>query len=188
MVVIDQIGELSRKKLSKDGILFILWGWLMFYTNMAGYIERSYLLRHTVEKLLNTIGFVAGILVIILTIAYFLIRRKSVINRIGTSVRYVWFTLFGALVLINLIQGNVLHSINLELQHSIFMVVIGFAIVTTGNILKSRVFTYGGILFGILGFLASYLPLAQQLVLEAVGWLLAIIVPGHLLYANKKLI
>lgn len=173
-----------QNQLKKDGILFIIWGWLMFYVNITGYIERSVLVKHQIEKLINILGIVVAIVVMSITLLYFLNRKRDVRNSISLSILYVWVSMLGALVLINLIQNNVLHSINFELQHPIFMVVIGFAIIVTGNILRISFFTFGGILFGMLGLLASYFPLTMQLFLEAVGWLFAIILPGHLLFAK----
>lgn len=174
-----------QKQLNRDGILFIIWGWLMFYVSLAGYLERSILISHALENLINTLGFVLGMMAVGLTILYFTIRRKQVKTKTGTSLRFVWFSMFVALVFINLIQNNVLKTINFELQHPIFMVVIAFAILTTGRILGNSLIVYGGIFFGILALLSSYLILADQLLLEAIGWLVGIIIPGHLLHTGK---
>lgn len=187
MDIFKQINPLSQKLLFRDGILFIIWGWLMFYVNLAGYIERTVLISHNMENLINTSGFVMGLLAVGLTILYFILRRKEVKTKTGTSLRYVWFSMFVALVLINLIQNNVLKSINFDLQHPIFMVVIAFAIVTTGRILSNRLFIYGGVFFAVMALISSYLPLADQLLLEAIGWLMAMIIPGHLIQAGKHI-
>lgn len=184
MEILKQINLVSRRMLFKDGILFIIWGWLMFYVNMAGYIERAVFISHALEKLINTIGLILGLLTMGITIHYYIVRRKDVKTKTGTSLRYIWFSMFIALVLINLIQNNVLKSINFTLQHPIFMVVIAFAIVTTGRIFGNRLFLYGGVIFAILALASSYLPLADQLLLEAIGWLIAIILPGHLMLSG----
>jgi hypothetical protein len=90
------------------------------------------------------------------------------------------------MVLINLIQGNVLHKIVFELQHPIFMVLIAIAIVVTGGILRYKMIIAGGIIFGLLAFASSYLPLTQQMLLEAIAWVIAFIIPGHILYAKRN--
>jgi hypothetical protein len=95
-------------------------------------------------------------------------------------------SLFFGMVLINLIQFNVLHKIIFELQHPIFMVLIAIAIVVTGGILRYKMIIAGGIIFGLLAFASSYLPLNQKLLLEAIAWVIAFIIPGHILYAKRN--
>ncbi|HLO90719.1 MAG TPA: hypothetical protein VK172_06080 [Lentimicrobium sp.] len=187
MLVADQILQTTKKVLTREGILFILWGWLMFYVNLTGYVERELLLSNLFEKSLNLFGIVIGIGVISMTILHILYNRKSVTHRYRTTIRNSWVAMFGVMVMVNLIQNNVLHSINFELQHAIFMVIIAFTIITTGSILKSQLLIFGGIFFGILGLVASYFPLADQHLIEAVCWFFAIIIPGHLLYHKTKL-
>jgi hypothetical protein len=118
----------------------------MFYVNLTGYIERNFLIGYSIEKLLNTTTYILGVAVITLTLIYLTNKRSKAGSGARSSMMYVWFSMFGVMVLINLIQNNILHSINFELQHSIFMVVIAYAIITTGNILKNRLLIYSGIL------------------------------------------
>jgi len=113
-------------------------------------------------------------------------QRKKVQTYIGISLRYVWISLFVCMVLVNLIQFNVLQDINFELQHPIFMVLMAFAVTTTGGILRYRMIIIGGVAFGILALVASYLNLQEQLLIESVAWAIAFIIPGHILYANRK--
>jgi branched-subunit amino acid ABC-type transport system permease component len=90
-------------------------------------------------------------------------------------------------MLINLIQFNILDKIIFELQHPVFMVFIAFATVITGGILRYRMMIVGGIVFGLLAYGCSYLPIIDQLLVEAIAWLIAFIIPGHLLYAKRKI-
>jgi branched-subunit amino acid ABC-type transport system permease component len=94
--------------------------------------------------------------------------------------------MFACLVLINLIQFNVLHKINFELQHPLFMVIMAFATVITGGILRYKLVTIGGIIFGLIALLSSYVTLPYQLLLESFAWLIAFVIPGHYLYATRK--
>ena len=66
------------------------------------------------------------------------------------------------------------------------MVLIAFATVVTGGILRYRLIIIGGIVFGLLAYISSHLPLQQQLLAEAIGWLIAFIIPGHVLYSKRK--
>jgi len=89
------------------------------------------------------------------------------------------------MVLVNLIQRNVMHQINFELQHPLFMVLTAFAITITGVILRYRLLIVGGTVFGLLALAASYLELPEQLLVESLAWLIAFIIPGHLLHVKK---
>jgi branched-subunit amino acid ABC-type transport system permease component len=90
------------------------------------------------------------------------------------------------MVLINLIQFNVLNKIYFELQHPIFMVIIAFAIVVTGGILRYKMIIIGGIVYGLLAYISSYVELPAQLLIDAIAWMIAITFPGHLLYAKRN--
>jgi len=85
-----------------------------------------------------------------------------------------------------MIIHNVIQQINFELQHPIFMMFIAFATVITGGILRYKLVILGGIVFGVLAYACSYFSLENQMLFEAAAWLVAFIVPGHLLYAKRK--
>ena len=90
------------------------------------------------------------------------------------------------MVLINLIQFNVLHKIHYELQHPVFMVIFAFAIVVTGGILRYKLILLGGIIFGLLALVASYMSLPTQLLIDALAWMIAFTIPGHYMYVKRK--
>jgi hypothetical protein len=184
--VIREMIQVSQKKLKNDGILFILWGWTMFYVSIGGFIERKIVLTFEIHKMLVVTGIVLGLSALVFSIYYILKQRKKVQTYIGISLRYIWFSMFICLVLINLIQFNVLHKIIFELQHPIFMVIIAFAIVSTGGILRHKLITIGGVVFGLMALLSSYLTLPDQLLIEAIVWIIAFVIPGHILYAKRK--
>lgn len=177
---------ISLDKLMHRSVLFITWGWLMAYVSFGNYLERSYALGYWNHKLLSYLGIMLALAVFAFTV-YYLIKRWSIIQkRNEISLLYVWFSLVVSMVLINLIQFNVMEEIKFELQQPLFMVLKGLAIIITGGILRIRMLIIGGIIFTGLGWLASYYFLEDQLVLEAIGWLIAFVFPGHWLYANKR--
>jgi hypothetical protein len=183
--VIREMIHVSQKKLKNDGILFILWGWTALYGNVTGFMVRKMVMTYQAIKALNYSGTVLGLLAFAFTIYYIWKQHKKVQTYIGISLRYVWISMFVCMVLINLIQGNVVHKINFELQHPIFMVIIAFATVVTGGILRYKLVIIGGAAFGLLALLASYYTLPYQLLFEAMAWLVAFIIPGHYLYASR---
>ena len=164
--LIQEMLQVSQRKLKKDGVLLILWGWIMTLHYLVIYIlgkaNPSYQVNRTFKYLV--IGFV--LFGFAFTLYYILKQRKKVQTYIGVSLRYVWISMFLSMVLVNLIQNNVLHEINFELQHPIFMIIIAFATVVTGGILRYKLIIIGGIIFAFLGFVSSYLALSDQLLLE----------------------
>jgi hypothetical protein len=178
--------QVSQKKLKNDGILFILWGWLMFYNYISSYILGQVVTTYQLRKIFEYGGNFIGILAIAYTIYYIVKQRRKVQTYIGISLRYVWFSLIISMVLINLILFNIQKGINFELQHPVFMVIIAFATVITGGILRYRLIIIGGIIFGILAYISSYFNLQEQLLLESVAWLIAFIIPGHIMYLKRK--
>lgn len=183
--VFGKLSRLIHNFVFKPGALLILWGWVMFYSYLTNYIFNKFLLSSHIQSLLGNLGIVLGAVALIITIFY-LLRQTKPVAKNEIYLRYVWASLFVSLVLINLIQFNVLHQINFELQHPIFMVVIAFAIVVSGGILHYPFLLAGGIIFAILAYVASWLPLTDQLLMEAIGWLVAFILPGHIRYLRQK--
>ena len=186
LTVIKEMIAVSRIKLRQDGILFIVWGWVLFYVSFSGFITRSIVLTYQMNRIISRLGIILGAAAALFTIYYLIKQRKKVQTYIGISLRYVWTSLFLSTVLVNLIQMNVLHSINFELQHPLFMVLMAFAVTVTGGILRHRLIIIGGAVFGALALTASYLGLKEQLLLEAVAWVIAFIVPGHILFAKRN--
>jgi hypothetical protein len=187
--VIREMIQVSRNKLNNDGILFIVWGWIFFINYLfLNYLPNRILLSHKTMDLVHGLRVILPVSGLIFTLYYILKQRKKVQTYIGISLRYVWISLFASMVLVNVIQMNVLHQVNFELQHPVIMVLIAFAVTVTGGILRYWLLTGGGILFGLLALAASYFDLQTQLLIEAIAWLFAFVIPGHLLYAkrNKK--
>ena len=185
--VIREMIQVSQKKLRNDGILFILWGWISFISYFfLSYLTSVCITTHQIMQIVRPLRVILPLLGFAYTLYYILNQRKKVQTYIGISIRYVWFSLFISMVLINLILFNVNSSINFELQHPIFMVLIAFAITVTGGILRYRIIIAGGIIFGVLAVVASHLKLQEQLLVEAIAWAIAFIIPGHILYSQRK--
>lgn len=184
--VIKEMVQVSRKKLKNDGILFILWGWIGFISYFLEYLTQTvpHTYQFSIFKSYTTVILpIAGI---ILTVIYLIRKSRKVSTYIGIALRYVWIAMFVGMVLINLIQANVLHGIPFELQLPIFMVLIAFALVVTGGLLRYKMIIAGGVLFGLLAYLASFFSFNIQLLIDSIAWLIAFIIPGHILYAKRN--
>ena len=183
--VFSGLSRMIQHFVFRPGALLILWGWVMFYSYAMNYLTQKVLMASRTQSLLGNLGIVFGAIAFIITIFY-LLRQTKPVAKSEIDLRYVWASLFVSLVLINLIQFNVLHQINFELQHPIFMVVIAFAIVLSGGILHYPFLLAGGIIFAVLAYVASLLSFTDQLLMEAIGWLVAFILPGHIRYFRHK--
>lgn len=184
--VIREMILVSHKKLKYDGILFIVWGWLMASHYTLLYVLRNTVMTYRFHKVFNILVNLLPLIGIIFSAYYIYTKRKKVQTYIGISLRYVWVALFICLSLTSMIIFNVIHKANFELQHPIFMMFIAFAIVITGGIIRFRLIIFGGIGFGILAYVCSFFNLNTQILLEALAWLIAFIIPGHVLYAHRK--
>lgn len=183
---IQELIQISRKKLTNNGLLFILWGWTAFYGSFTSFTLREFIITYPIREILSKSGTVLGIAALGYTIYYLWKHRKEALSYFAVLLRYVWLSMIAAMIMINLIQANVLHKITFELQHPIFMVLFAFSIIITGSILRYKFIIFGGIFFGIMALISSYLTLPYQLLLEALSWLAAFVIPGHLLYSNRK--
>lgn len=184
--VIREMIFTSQKKIKNDGILFIIWGWLMFYNYISSFILRQIVITHSIKMGFKYFGTGFGILTIAFSIYYIIKKGRRVTTYIGISLRYVWVSLFICLSLINMIIFNVIHEFNVELQHPVFMVLIAFAIVVTGGILRYKLLIIGGVIFGILAYVCSYLKIDNQMLAEAIAWLIAFVIPGHIMHSKRK--
>ncbi len=185
--VIREMIQVSRNKLKHDGILFIVWGWILFINYFAlNYLTSIIHTPHQIMGLVRVLRIILPVLGIFYSLHYIYNQRKKVQTYIGISLRYVWISLFFCLLLVNLIQYNVLKGMNFELQHPVFMVFIAFAVTITGGILRYRFLIIGGIWFAVLAYTASYFNLQEQLLIESIAWVIAFIIPGHILFANRK--
>lgn len=184
--VIREMIQVSHKKVKYDGILFIVWGWLMASHYTLLYVMKNTVMTFSFQRVLKISVNLLPLIGIIFSVYYILKQGKKVRTYIGISLRYIWISLFVCLSLTSMIIANVIEVPNLELQHPIFMMFIAFATVITGGIIRFKLIIFGGIGFGILAYACSYFDLDKQILLEAVAWVIAFIIPGHILYANRK--
>ncbi len=185
--IIKEMIQVSQNKLKNDGILLIIWGWIFFITYFfLNYLTGVYKISDQIILFVRILRIVLPLSGLTYSLYYIFKQRKRVKTYIGNTLVYVWTSLFISMVLINVIQFNVLGKIYFELQHPIYMVLTAFAIVITGGILRYRLIIFGGIIFGILALISSYFALQDQLLIESLAWIIAFIIPGHLLYSKRN--
>ncbi len=184
-MTVDIIKSLDYQ-IDRKGVLLILWGWINFLHFLISYSLREMVLPFQVEDFLNLTSYTLIPIGLIITVVYLIKNRPlSGSGRVKT-VTYIWVSLIITLVLINLVEANVLGKINFEFQHPIFMVIIGSSISLTGRVLSYRSLMIGGLVFALLGGVASYFSLSQQMMIESVGWVIAFLIPGYVIRFQNK--
>jgi len=178
--------QIDADRLRSYGLIFLLWGW----TNSIR-ILFDYIIKHNYVSIqLRQILEIGGVLIVIICLvytSYFLWKQKGQpLSYAGLLLRYIWVSLILVMMLINLILNNELNTVNYDLQHPIFMAIIAMSVVLSGAILRNRILISGGVFFAICAFLSSYVDLIDQRVLEGIGWIVAFVLPGHLMYSSGK--
>ncbi len=179
-------GEFMKKLLAQPAsFLVVLWGWAQFLVYFRYFFVRIVPFSFAVTKTMEYVTNGLLLLVFLFTVNYLWVHRawfkKSEVKSLAT----IWIALVFSMVLTNVMQQNVLHHVVFELQHALFMLMTGVAILLTGSLIRSKWMLVGGILFALLAFGASYFPLKNQMLFEAIGWLVGFVIPGHLMMRRK---
>ena len=176
----------SNNLLANYGVLFMLWGGAGVLKFGLDYIDKYANISILMRQSIRIMGYLVIILWLIGTIYFLYKHGQAKLTYYGLTLRFVWVSMVLAMVLINVIQMNVLKNLDFELQHPIFMVLYAMATTISGAILRQKMLILGGIIFGICALLSSYLDLKDQFVLEAIGWFVAFVIPGYLMYRLKE--
>lgn len=177
--------QIKKYLLSKNGILFIVWGWVWFAGYLIEYIVGSLQFSFHLEQLKHILSIVLPVLGFAFTALYVYWLYKVDFTADYRLLIIVWLGVIVAQILTNLIQFNILHKIIFQLQHPVFMLLTAAGILITGYILKYKLIISGGIIFGGLAYLCSYFDLHEQLLIESIAWLIAFVIPGHIIALNS---
>jgi len=179
-------GKLMKKLLAQPAsLLLVLWGWTQFLSYFRYFFVRAVSLSFVTCKTLEYLTNGLSLLVLLFTLYYLWVHRAWFKKPEVKTIATIWIGLLLSMVFINLIQQNVLHHIVFELQHALFMLLTAVAILVTGSLIRNRWMFVGGVIFVILAFGASYMSLKNQMLLEAIGWVVGFVIPGHLLMRRK---
>ena len=161
-------------------ILLLLWGWLGFINNFFfGYIPGVMATGYWYGMVQEIMQLMLPIIGIGYSLFYLLRYVKGHLDETIRLLILIWAGLLVSMVLVNLIIQNVNGMVSFELQHPIFMTLIALAITLTGQVTRQRLVILGGVAFACLALASSFLDLSQQQMLEAIGWLVAFVLPGH---------
>jgi len=177
--------QIKKYLLRKNGILFIVWGWVGFAGYLIEYSVDSLQFSFQLEQLKHVLSIGLPVLGFSFTALYVYWLYKVEFAADYRLLIIVWLVVIVAQVLTNLILFNILHKIIFQLQHPIFMLLVAAGILITGYILKYKLVISGGIFFGGLAYLCSYFELHEQILIESIAWLIAFVIPGHIIAMNS---
>jgi len=184
--IIKSAIETSKRTLKEDGILLILWGFVLSTANLWRYYESVVLTSWWMRELMKVYMILSGIAVIGITIYYIFFRKKKVRTFTSISVRYVWIGVILADNVIIMITKVILDKIDFVLLQPIQMVLIGFALFVSAGIYRYHLLSLSGILMWIAAAIAVNYDLNIQFLVRSIAEVLCFMVPGILMYSARN--
>ena len=184
--IIKSAIETSKRTLKEDGILFILWGFVLSTANLWRYYESVLLTSWWMHEVMKIYMILSGIAVIGITIYYLFFRKKKVRTFTSISVRYVWIGVILADNVIIIITKVILDKIDFALLQPIQMVLIGFALFVSAGIYRYHLLSLSGIIMWIAAAIAVNYNLNIQFLVRSIAEALCFIIPGLLMYSTRN--
>ncbi|HZG01139.1 MAG TPA: hypothetical protein VEY71_09055 [Chitinophagales bacterium] len=179
LLLIREMIQATKAKLSEDGFMFLLWGWLVFIASLAEFalMQIEYPHHYITWSVLMPLGAVVSVV-------YSL--RKSKTENVKTYVDEFMAYLWGAFVVALLIVLGFMSKIGPVNAYPVLLVLYGIATFVTGGALRFRPLILGGVCCGVLAIVSMFLSFEYQLLALALAVLLTYIVPGHLLRQQHR--
>jgi hypothetical protein len=179
LLIIRRMIQATKTKLTEDGFMYLLWGWLVFIASLgefllmkAGY-EHHYITWSVLMPLGASVSVVYG-------------RRRSKTDTVITYVDEFMGYLWGAFVISLLLLLGFMAKIGPANAYPIILLLYGIATFVSGGALKFRPLIIGGVCCWVLAVVSMFLEFDMQLLALALAVLVAYIVPGHLLKQQYK--
>lgn len=176
----------SKKALMNDGILLILWGAGLSISNFWNYYKSTFLTAWWIRNLMDILQIAIGVAVIGFTAYLFFFKKHRVTTFAAFSTRFVWIGVILAHNINVIITKVILDEINFVLLQPLQMVLIGFALFATGGIYRYYILVAGGVFMWIAAAIAGNYELNNQFLIRAIAEVICFIIPGTLMYAERK--
>jgi len=178
LAIIQNMIATAKNNLTDDGFHFLLWGFLVIAASIANY----YLA--TINFSNNSLPWMIMPLVGVPT-AFIYEWRKSKHEKVRT----LFDSIFGYLWLAVGVSIFAVIFISVKNQLSpipFILTLVGLGTFVSGNMLKFKSLIFGGIVFWISAFAASFVDPAMQLLINAIATFIGYIIPGILLWRGYK--
>lgn len=180
MELITSMINKAKSQVSENGLLYIIWGWVILICCIVQLISDHFLHYPNVYYI-----WFSTYAVLLFQIIYLVRKKKSDIAKTYTEEinGYVWIAFaIGAVLMVFICTKFEA----LQLVLPLLLVFYGLPTFLSGAILKFTPLIIGGICCWILAFISTLIGLEFQLILIAVAVIAAWLIPGYLLQAKFK--
>lgn len=179
--LIERTIKSARQKVSENGFIFLLWGWLIIGGYAASY---AWLLLETPEGIgYSWMGI--GLVGTLISFIHYAKKgkREGPPSMVEKHFSYIWAGVgLGAAVLYT--YFIIAHE--WELITPLILTMAGIATFISGRILKSTALTLGGISFWLGAGVALYFQSEIQFMIGAICITTGYLIPGYILKARSK--
>jgi hypothetical protein len=180
LAIIEGMINKAKNNFSDDSLLYLLWGWVVFFCSIIHFILlKLSIVQH--PEMVWMLTWVAAIVQII-----YLIKQKKK-ERVKTYadeiISFLWICFGISMFTITFIFARMNTWI---VMYPIALLLYGFPTFLTGIIMKFKPLKIGGIICWLLSIGATFIEPVYALLFLAIAMLAAWIIPGYLLKVRFK--
>ncbi len=170
----------ARNRFSEDGVLYLLWGWVILFCSVGHFILMYFRLLENPEMIWSLTW-----LALIFQTIYLIKKkkRKRVVTYTEEINRYVWLAFLLMMIAVGFILGK---NNQWDKMYPAFLVLYGMPTFLSGVILRFTPLKLGGGACWVLSIIATFITMQYQLLLLGLAVVVAWIVPGYLLRVKYK--
>lgn len=180
LALIEGMINKAKNNFSDDSLLYLLWGWVVFFCSITHFV----LLKLALVKSPEMVWMLTWVAVVV-QIIYLKNQKKT--ERVKTYadeiINFLWISFGISMFAITFIFERLDTWIAM---FPISLLLYGLPTFLTGIIMKFNPLKIGGIICWILSMLATFVQPVYGLLLLATSMLAAWIIPGYLLKARFK--
>ncbi len=175
--LITQVIRQAKSKFEEDGVIYMMWGILLFGTSTTQYflLQNGYFKSHFYPYFILPLGMVVSIL-------YYRNKQKRKGNQISSMISVTWGVVGFNLMFMGFFFWNALQSNMVP----VMLILMGIGTFVSGKAINSRLIMGAGLLLNITGFVGFQFALASHPLLLGISSLLFIFVPGLIIWIKKK--
>jgi uncharacterized membrane protein len=181
LLLIDNMINQAKNRISENGFLYLLWGWLVFFCSIAHFVLlKLNLLKHP------EIVWASCWVAVIFQIIY--LSRKGKKETVKTYsekiINYLWVSFGICMLVVSVIIGK---TNNWDIINSLILLFYGTPTFLSGIAMQFKPLIIGGIICWALAAFSVFISPIYVLLLLSVAVVSAWIIPGYLLRARYNL-
>jgi uncharacterized membrane protein len=181
LLLIDNMINQAKNRISENGFLYLLWGWLVFFCSIAHFVLlKLNLLKHP------EIVWASCWVAVIFQIIY--LSRKGKKETVKTYsekiINYIWVSFGIYMLVVSVIIGK---TNNWDIINSLILLFYGTPTFLSGIAMQFKPLIIGGIICWALAAFSVFISPIYVLLLLSVAVISAWIIPGYLLRVRYNL-